>query len=66
MAPVNEPLAALRAMLGTATQSQIARRLLVSRQYVSDVLKGRRQAGPKLLAALGLERAVTVKYKRKR
>jgi transcriptional regulator with XRE-family HTH domain len=62
---MDEPLAALRRMLKTSTQSQIARRLMVSRQYVSDVLKGRRQAGPKLLAALGLERAVTVKYRKR-
>ena len=38
------------------TQAAVAKSLDVSPAYLSDVLAGRREPGPKLLRALGLER----------
>lgn len=35
-----------------------------SDSYISDVLRGRRELGPAILAALGLERVVTYREKR--
>jgi len=41
------------------TQESAAKSLGISPQYLSDVLKGRREPGPKVLKALGLVRKVT-------
>jgi transcriptional regulator with XRE-family HTH domain len=46
----------------------VARSLGVSAPYLSDIMLGRRQPGPKVLAALGIERKIVtnVTYRRKR
>ncbi len=49
----------LRAAVAEAgSQSAWARKHGVSQAYVNHVLLGRRQAGPRVLAGLGLERVV--------
>ncbi len=58
------PIADLREMLRDATQKQVAENLGVSQQYLCDLLQERRKPGDKILAALGLEKVVT--YRRKR
>ncbi len=53
----NEVLALLRARAEKAgSQRALAERLGVTPAYLSDVLQGRREPGPKILAALGLRR----------
>jgi hypothetical protein len=42
----------------------VASELGVSSQYLSDVLRGARDPGPKILVALGLERVITYRKKR--
>lgn len=46
------------------TQKDIAARLGVSATYLGEVLRGIKEPGPKILAAMGLERVVT--YQRKK
>jgi len=48
-----EPIEMIRGMPGSLRAK--AKALGVSAPYLSDLLKGHRQPGPKLLAALGLE-----------
>jgi transcriptional regulator with XRE-family HTH domain len=52
-------IAHVRRMPGT--QRQIATKLGVSEAYLSDFLAEKREAGPKLLQALGMVRVVTFK-----
>ena len=40
------------------TQQAFARRIGISEQYLSDILKGRREPGAKVLKYFGLERVV--------
>lgn len=47
----------------TATFTELAAEIGVSRQYLSDVLAGRREAGPAILHSLGLERVVVYREK---
>ena len=61
---MENPIIELRKLTETATQTEVARMLGVSSQYLSDVLNSRRTPGKKILAALGLERVVG--YQRKR
>jgi DNA-binding transcriptional regulator YdaS (Cro superfamily) len=49
----------IRERIGKGSQRDFAQLLGVSPSYLSDVLKGRRDAGPKVLAALGLKRVVS-------
>lgn len=44
------------------SQKGFAQKIGVSEQYLSDILKGRREPGPKILKWFGLER--TVYYRR--
>jgi transcriptional regulator with XRE-family HTH domain len=54
------PLDMIRGRLESGkTQAEVAKELGVSTPYLSDILKGKRDCGPKVLRALGLER-VTV------
>ena len=41
------------------SQKEVAKTLRISEQYLSDVLKSRREPGSAILIALGLERRVT-------
>lgn len=53
-------LAQLRSWLAQyGSQKALAVRLGVSVQYLNDVLRGRREVGPAVLAGLGLEKVVT-------
>jgi transcriptional regulator with XRE-family HTH domain len=45
------------------TQAVLAKELGVSQGYLSDVLRGMRLPGPKMLAKIGLEMADTVRYR---
>lgn len=45
-------------------QGAWARERGVSATYVSDVIQGRKEPGDKVLAALGLERVVTYRWRR--
>jgi transcriptional regulator with XRE-family HTH domain len=55
-----EPLTMIQAMPGSLRAK--AKALGVSAGYLSDLLKGHRKPGPKLLGALGLE----VSYRRRK
>ena len=57
------PILELRTRLRRTTQKALADDLGLSKQYLCDVLRGRREPGPKILSALKLERVVT--YRRK-
>ncbi len=48
----------LRITSGDITQSELARRMGCSRQYLNEVLQGRRQPAGPILAWLGLRRVV--------
>jgi len=48
----------LRAAIGEETQKEWADKHGISPQYLSHVLSGRTDPGPKILAALGLKRVV--------
>lgn len=55
-----DPVAVLRARVAAAgTQQQFAQEHGVSAQHVSDILSGRRDPGPRVLAILGLTRVIT-------
>ena len=45
------------------SQKALAEKLGVTQSYLSDVLNGRREPGPKMLAALGLEAEKVFKKK---
>ena len=47
-----------RSLKQHANQKEAARAWGVSPQYLSDVLRGHREPGPRLLEALGLRRVV--------
>lgn len=52
-----------RQIRGMGSQRAWAKTYRVSPQHVSDTLLGRRELGPKILDALGIERVVGYKYK---
>ena len=54
-----DPLDILRQRLNGKTQRELAGELDISVQYLSDILNGRREPGPKILSALGIERRIT-------
>jgi len=55
-----EARAALKRVIATeGSQSAAARRLSITPQYMSDLLRNRRQPGPALLRRLGLRKIVT-------
>jgi len=58
------PIAVLRDRCNGAAQTVVAEELGISPQYLNDMLKGRKEAGPAVLKALGLVKVVT--YRRKR
>lgn len=49
----------LRKLCAQSSQRNVADEMQISEQYLCDVLKGRRNPGPRILQALGLERKVT-------
>lgn len=54
-----DPIAALRAFVGRyPTQREAAAALNIHEAYLSDLLRGRRDASPRILERLGLRRAV--------
>lgn len=52
------PLELLKTRLKGRTQKALADELGVSPAYLSDILRGKRDPGPQVLGALGLERVV--------
>lgn len=48
----------LRQLVDNETLSEIGRQLGVSKQYLCDVLKGRKAPGPKIFKAMGIKRRV--------
>ena len=54
-----EPIELLQQRLKGKTQKQLAAELGLSVQYLADVMTRRREPGPKVLEALGLERVVS-------
>ncbi len=60
----NEVRALLREDIGDASAASWAASHGLTRQYLSDVLRGRRDPGPTILDALGLNKAQTVTYER--
>lgn len=59
-----DPLKILEKRRAGRTLAELARELEVSSAYLSDVMNGNREPGPKILDALGLERVVTYRTKR--
>ena len=58
-----DPISALRTRLKGRTQTALADELGVSPAYLSDVLRGAKEPGKKILEPLGLYRVVT--YRRR-
>ncbi|MGC8520020.1 MAG: helix-turn-helix domain-containing protein [Steroidobacteraceae bacterium] len=56
---MKNPLAILKKRVKSSTYAQVAQELGVSSTYIYDVLAGKRQPGPTLLKALGVERVIT-------
>ena len=56
----------LREHTDVASQKHWAAEAGVSAAYVNDVLQGRREPGQAICDALGIERIVTYRFKRKR
>ena len=54
----NKVISRLTRMCSTQTQRQVAEALNISPSYLSDILLGKREPGPTVLAALGLVRHV--------
>ncbi len=52
------------AIVATGTQEAFAAQHDIAAAYISDVLRGRREPGEKILDALGLERVVSYREKR--
>lgn len=62
----HDPLALLRARIEAANSQKLAADALgVSEAYLSDIVRGHKAPGPKILNALGLERVVTYREKGK-
>jgi transcriptional regulator with XRE-family HTH domain len=59
-----DPIRMLRETLDGGNQAQMARKIGISPQYLNDVLSGKRGAGDKILAYLGLEKIVTYRKRR--
>jgi transcriptional regulator with XRE-family HTH domain len=61
----NEVIDRLEKLIGAAFdhQKDFARANMISESYLSDVLNGRREPGPRILAALGLEKVVLYRGK---
>lgn len=49
----------LRRRLTGTTQAKVAKDLGITQAYLNDILRGKRDPGEKLLAALGLQRRIT-------
>jgi hypothetical protein len=54
-----DPLSILQELIGRSSLRKVALTLDVSAAYLSDVMRGNRPPGPKVLKALGLRRVVT-------
>ena len=57
-------LARLERMIADSTQAAIAEQLGISAPYLSDIRQGRRRIARAVLQAMGLEREVTVRYRK--
>lgn len=59
-----DPLKILEKRRAGRTLAELARELEVSPAYLSDVLNGNREPGPKILDALGIERVVSYRQRK--
>jgi len=64
----NEPVVMLRQRQGKRSQRELAREMGISAAYLTDLYKGRRAPGDKVLSYLGLEKVVTytTSYRRRK
>lgn len=62
------PVTVLAERLKTVSLRALALELAVSAAYLSDIMNGKRTAGPKVLDALGLEKVTRIEtiYRRRR
>jgi len=58
-----DPIKMLYARKGNKSLRKLAAELGISAPYLSDIFKGQRTVGPKVLKALGLERSTKVTYR---
>lgn len=57
---IRDPVREIRRRLKSGiTQDQLAQDLGISAPYLSDVIHGKRDPGPKVVQALGLEKRIT-------
>lgn len=54
----HDPRTLIRAMINGRTQAEVAVKLGVTTQYLSDILHNRREPGPTVLKALKLRKVV--------
>lgn len=59
-----KPITALKKLVKDKSQRQVAKDLGLTEGHISHILTGKRQPGPKLLKALGIERITG--YRRER
>lgn len=59
-----DPIRLLRESLDGRSQSEMARKIGVSPQYLHDVLNERRGPGDKILTYLGIEKVVTYRKRK--
>jgi transcriptional regulator with XRE-family HTH domain len=57
------PINLMRKRLEKMTQSELASELGISVSYLSDILNDRRDPGPRVLEALGVEKVVSYRKK---
>ncbi len=57
-------VALLKRRLNGRTQTALAKELGIKKSYLSQILRGRVDAGPLVLEALGLERVVTYRTRK--
>jgi transcriptional regulator with XRE-family HTH domain len=56
--PEPNPLEIVRSLLKGRTQTEVAEKLGISQSYLSDLLHGKREPGPKVLEALKVRKVV--------
>lgn len=59
-----DPIAIVRDKCNGADQKTVAAEMKISPQYLNDLIKGRKEAGPAVLKALGLVKVVTYRKRR--
>lgn len=61
--PLSEVIDDIQQLVNSlSTQKKVAEYLGISTQYLTDILKGRRDPGPMVLRKLGFEKVIGYKY----